>query len=184
VVKTVLCAWRSSSDLILTLFSAQHSCCVRHKFVSEDVYKIGSKSIYWWGVSVAWKGYRRAEHDVESFIIRDYYSFIFFLCVCPFLDVTAQDYNVSLGIPFSRLQGNSSMDLNIWLMVRTELYRIQTEKFVDMLYSRGVYNLLHSYWRNVYMAPNNWHFAFQSINQSVGQNPQILKGEKTFPGYG
>jgi len=44
------------------------------------VYKIGSKSIYWGGggVSGAWKGYRRAEHDVESFIIRDYYSFIFF----------------------------------------------------------------------------------------------------------
>jgi hypothetical protein len=57
-------------------------------------------------VSGAWKGYRRAEHDVESFIIPDYYSFIFFLSVCPFLDVTVQDYNVSLGIPFPRLQGN------------------------------------------------------------------------------
>ena len=96
-------------------------------------------------MSGAWKGYRRAEHDVESFIIPDYYSFIFFLSVCPFLDVTAQDYNVSLGIPFPRLQGNPSMDWNIWLSVRTVLYRIPTAEFVVVSYSRGVSNLLRSF---------------------------------------
>jgi hypothetical protein len=41
-------------------------------------------------MSGAWKGYRRAEHGVESFIIRDYYSFIFFLSIPPFLDVALQ----------------------------------------------------------------------------------------------
>lgn len=80
-----------------------------------------------------WKGYRRAEHDVESFIIHDYYSFIFFFFpFVLFLDVTFQDYNVSLGIPFSRLQGNPSMDWNIWLLVRTVLYIIPTTEFVVM----------------------------------------------------
>lgn len=54
-----------------------------HKFVNEDVCKIGSKSIYW-RMSGVWKGYRRARHGMESFIIRDYY----FLCFSFFLSLS------------------------------------------------------------------------------------------------
>lgn len=103
-----------------------------HKFVNEDVCKIGSKSIYW-RISGVWKGYRRARHGMESFIIRDYYflCFSFFLSV-PFL-TSLYKSGVSLGISFSRLQRNPAMNWNIWLSVWMFFNRISRAAFLFLL---------------------------------------------------
>ena len=56
-------------------------------------------------MSGARKGYRRAEHDVESFIIRDYYSFIFFLSVCPIQTLPLRTVTYHLGSHFHDFRG-------------------------------------------------------------------------------